>query len=1013
MVRAVRSLVLLWLAAFAVACGSSSDGDSGKGTGRASIVSFEATPSTVQKGQRSILSWVVEGAIRIELHDDVGAVVENATPKGTHTVEPEEATTYRLLATGKDGVEVERELTVQVASGEGPTITLAAEPERIAFGSKATLTWASSDAERVILKAGEETLVDTAENLSGSLEVKPTTSTIYQITAIGPGGEASAAAQVEVEPVIHAFGGTFSERVAVGDSIGLSWETSGAEALTLRTPEGFSLEIAGDKIARGSTIVTVDESGLFELIATSGTVEVKATFEVPLLGKPMITDLEAAPGTLTRGVATQVTISWAVDGATEASLFLGTEERSIVPSQVAEGSMTVALSDATTIRLEARNREGTTSRSIEVEAVEGPAIASFAAIPSRVGAGESFVVRWDVSNAVTLSLFKDGEPVFVDSEELSGERIQQIDVDSTYRLVATNSLGDSVSTELQVAVGSPIIESFKTGSGRYGPDSEITFAWKVAGGSQLRLLDGSDEPIAGCSFANSESGSCTTTGPSELGSHTFVLEVENGAGIERAEVSVLITDGPWIDAFTVTPTRLNQGGTVRFSWDVLEDLAGASPVLSLGSDSGLVVDVTGADSRKGFVDVVMDRAGNHSFTLTASTEKTVASTATASVEVVALPVLEAAPNQPTFQPMVDTEIRIEWVTSDATTLVIHTVDALGNIGAQPVYVAAGDDIADGSWSVVPGPTNRHWRVIAKNELGATVSADIEIEVLDPPPAISSFQASATTVAPGTTVTLSWTTTGGTTLSPILGNGPTPLSGAGSQYIPLSQGATNVSLHDCGSGWEEEDGCAIFSFPGGFGFPFDGKRHTAAQIFVNGALGFDTSVADRDETSTPASLPSSSYRFIHLAPFWTDLLCEDRDSLRYELKGEGVGRHLAIQWNCQDTDGYDRYRFQVVLWEHGAFDFRYDTMYHQWFTTAMPNSVIGFQNMNASKAHMFKDGAADDIDGDDLAGLSLRYLQANETAVGQREVVVDRTTIFTLCADGFQGRDCQSVTVTVQ
>jgi len=70
---------------------------------------------------------------------------------------------------------------------------LAANPNTIERGQAATLTWQSTNATKVIL-GGHGTLEET----NGSLEVTPTDSVTYRLTAYGPGGKQEATTHVTV-----------------------------------------------------------------------------------------------------------------------------------------------------------------------------------------------------------------------------------------------------------------------------------------------------------------------------------------------------------------------------------------------------------------------------------------------------------------------------------------------------------------------------------------------------------------------------------------------------------------------------------------------------------------------------------------------------------------------------------------------------------------------------------------------------------------------------------------------
>ena len=63
------------------------------------IVAFAVEPATIERGQSANLRWDVKDATRIEIDHGIGVVAASAQRR----VAPEEATTYRIFATGLGG----------------------------------------------------------------------------------------------------------------------------------------------------------------------------------------------------------------------------------------------------------------------------------------------------------------------------------------------------------------------------------------------------------------------------------------------------------------------------------------------------------------------------------------------------------------------------------------------------------------------------------------------------------------------------------------------------------------------------------------------------------------------------------------------------------------------------------------------------------------------------------------------------------------------------------------------
>jgi len=64
--------------------------------------------------------------------------------------------------------------------------------------------------------------------------------------------------------------------------------------------------------------------------------------------------------------------------------------------------------------------------------------------------------------------------------------------------------------------------------------------------------------------------------------------------------------------------------------------------------------------------------------------------------------------------------------------------------------------------------------------------------------------------------------------------------------------------------------------------------------------------------------------VHIAPFWHDL---EVDGVWYEFGADARGQYLVVQWRGWSLPLWNSFviavtEFQVVLWEDGAFAFRY-------------------------------------------------------------------------------------------
>jgi hypothetical protein len=153
------------------------------------IISFTATPMTITAGEVSTLAWQTENADRAQI-TTIGSVRTN----GTAQVSPTQTTTYTLTAANEFS-EVSATVVVQVTgSGEAPRIIrFSALPMSIIRGERSTLIWLVENATEVTISHGIGRVA-----LDGSVDVSPTETTTYTITARNSFGEASATTTVTI-----------------------------------------------------------------------------------------------------------------------------------------------------------------------------------------------------------------------------------------------------------------------------------------------------------------------------------------------------------------------------------------------------------------------------------------------------------------------------------------------------------------------------------------------------------------------------------------------------------------------------------------------------------------------------------------------------------------------------------------------------------------------------------------------------------------------------------------------
>lgn len=250
------------------------------------ITSFTATPDAIEAGESSTLAWSITGINPIDLTitADVGANVGDVSSLDSIVVEPTETTTYTLTASNDSGMVTET-VTVTVTEPEpvAPTITsFTATPDSINSGETSTLAWEVTGDEPVTL-----TIEPDVGDVSGldSVEVSPTETTTYTLTAENGTGSVTAQVTIVVTDAItgQECDGAFVESLAELEAL------RGCEIITgnLRISEStdiVNLEPLNSLLEVQGSLNIYDNSALTSLAGLENLTSVRGRFGLARAG---------------------------------------------------------------------------------------------------------------------------------------------------------------------------------------------------------------------------------------------------------------------------------------------------------------------------------------------------------------------------------------------------------------------------------------------------------------------------------------------------------------------------------------------------------------------------------------------------------------------------------------------------------------------------------------------------------------------------------------------------------
>lgn len=910
--------------------------------GPPTIERFTSTKEVVAARETFTLSWVTAGATSVRVTDgsrelELGPDADPAA--GSLDVSLIRSSTFTLHAKGPGG---ESQMSLPIVVAERPTLTLTADRGVVDAGQPVNLSWTSTLAERIEIRAGG-VLVDASTDAQGTAEAQVFTRTTFEASAIGPGGTVVASVTVEVRPLIVEFEARTQGEIRPGAEALVVWKTVGAEELIL---SDGSWQVALTE-AEGSGSFPVGTGGTLRLLARNGGQVTEAKAQVRITEAPLIRRLVVGEAvTAGDGEVGFSTVEWTVDGASKILLEVQPGGRvDLTGKSPREDSITVPFVDVGTVRLVATNEGGTSEMVVESPVVRTPSLVSLRALPPRVGSGEAVELSWVTADAVQVELFRDGAPLQVDPALVNGAFSEILTADASYEIVLSNALDFTIRRSLDVLVGSPNNVAFDTSGGvrRVPTGSTLEFHWQNQGGTSLQITDETNGAVV-CQTVDLEeilAGGCDVVTPQEQGAVTYRLSVANASGVDEREMVVQVVTGPIIVSFEVSHPEITSGDHLTFSWEVDNDAFGTTPRLTLLDQDGDLLRIVGFDPNQGTATFPITKVGTNTFTLTATTPGTPAASATAEVQVYGIPSVALFTAQSRYTEEEGDPVQVDWSTEHGATLEIHLLDPDGNPSDEAAYSTTdAATVAAGTASIVPTVAQPGARLVVRNPLGVEASSDLWIDVN--PATVISFEGSASDVASGNDLTLTWSTTRATKVELL------HVERDGVDFIDLSTRPSSDIAAVTGDSTMD-----TVPFPDGFRFPYDGQTHAQVRVSPDGWLAFDPAASS---AAGNAAFPSTSLSRVRIAPFWDDLHTSrmtppsaDGEGVVYtELITEPSGRrYFVVQWS--HFHPYDKnshpadLNFEVILHENGDFEYRYGTMTAATDVGQGSAATIGYQN----------------------------------------------------------------------
>jgi len=344
---------------------------------------FSADPSAIAPGDPSTLTWSVSHADSITIAPDIGSV----DPAGSLVVSPSETTDYTLTASGLGGTTA-KSITVTVIQPM-PVVEISADPPSILAGESSTLAWHSTYAETCVIEPG---IGDVA--LNGSIAVSPGETTVYTVTAAGPGGTVTSDVTVTVtKPLPEVTIDVTPKTIESGKWVTLAWTSANVQTVTITPPPypiGDPFFPTGPPL-NGSVTMTVTESTTYISQGVNEWGSAQDSTTVTVISPEPVVTLSAIPETIQWGGS--ATLSWNAENSTTCSI---TPDIGSVP---VNGSITVSPGETTHYTIIASGPGGTATTSVIVTVVYSQPTVSFTANPKQILLGDKSTLVWSTSHA--------------------------------------------------------------------------------------------------------------------------------------------------------------------------------------------------------------------------------------------------------------------------------------------------------------------------------------------------------------------------------------------------------------------------------------------------------------------------------------------------------------------------------------------------------------------------------------------------------------------------------------
>ena len=249
-----------------------------------------------------------------------------------------------------------------------------------------------------------------------------------------------------------------------------------------------------------------------------------------------------------------------------------------------------------------------------------PAITTFNATPSSLAAGSSATLRWEVTNASTVSIDQG-----IGTVALSGNRSITPGPTTIYKLTATNQYGSSTATTQILVTGAstsagsifnlPYVAVFTVQPANTIADNPVLLSWDVRNAFDVVIEPGlSIIPVTGSKQLTAPRFTTTykLTATNDQGSILATTTLTVSGVLPQIETPIT----PVINYFTASPYVIHKGDKATLSWQTMGGSAVTIDKGGLGTVSGEGTAQVSPDETTTYTMIVTGPAGAQYQTVT-------------------------------------------------------------------------------------------------------------------------------------------------------------------------------------------------------------------------------------------------------------------------------------------------------------------------------------------------------------------------------------------------------------